>query len=1512
MDPTTTDPLRDDQPGADPLGLFLPAVGEWFRSELGVPTPAQRGAWPAIAAGDDTFVVAPTGTGKTLAAFLAAIDRVLREPAGDSPDRGVDVVYVSPLKALNVDVERNLARPLQGIAALDPSLPTVTTAVRSGDTSTTERRRIVTHPPHILITTPESLYLLLTSRRARAVLGGVRTVIVDEVHAIAGSKRGVHLALSLERLTAFVAATSGGRPQRIGLSATVAPVDAAARFVVGTDRPVTVVDTGMRRQLDVVVRGDAFARDDDAADAADAGAGDDAGVWGRVTTALRDEIAAHDSTIVFVNNRRSAETLVARLNDDGSDDGRDDGDGVGDDTVAVDAGETVDVPAPVRAHHGSVAPEVRAVLEAQLKAGELPALVATGTLELGIDMGAVDLVCQVGSPQSVARALQRIGRAGHVVGAVATGRVFPLHRSDLAEAAAVGRSMRAGAIEDTSVPRNCLDVLAQHVVAEVATGDRHVDDLYALVRASAPYAELPRRSFDSVLAMCSGDVADPDLRTGPPRIDWDRTTGVLSTRPGAAQVAVRSGGTIPDRGMYAVHLAGTDVRLGELDEEFVFESKPGDVFALGSSLWRVVEITRDRVLVTEAPGAVPRMPFWRGEGPGRTGSLGRATGALLRSVDDACAAGRPTVDVTAELVADCGCDEVAADALVAAVRRQRSVAAVPTDRRIVVEYFADEVGDWRVVVHSVFGARTNQAWGMALAAALRRRHGLVVEWVHDDDGVMLRFPELDDAPPGDLLGTVSSSELVELVTSELASSAMFAARFREIAQRALLLPRSSPGGRVPLWLQRLRAADLLTVAARDPGHPLVLETYREILEDVFDLDALTALLRGIERGTVEVAASTGAGPSPFAAGMLWRFVFSYLYQGDLPKAEAQAAQLLVSRDILSELLGTEKLRDLLEPDAVDEVTAQVTRTAPGWRARDAAAVADVLRRFGDCTDDELAARCEPECDPDAAIAQLGARVARVDDRWVDAGDAASLRAVLDGGGDPAPWVRRRLLGGGVTTSAALAERYRRDPAEVDALLGVLADEGVAVRGMFLPDGVGDEWVAADTLARMHRRSLALLRHRTKPVDGDVYARWLLRRHGLDTVPSQRPSGVDGLDAVLSTLEGAPLPADGCEESVLAPRVDGYQPSWLDALLASGRWTWRALPGRRVAFVRPRTAPLLDRGDGGATDRATTRTTDGAADAPMSDPVADAVLALIGAGGGWRCDEIAARTGHSTAAVDAALDTLARAGRVTNDSFAPMRRRPRAGGRSTTTTQRRRSAARRRSRRPVPEGAGDGRWSVTVAGADADPAADAGAVIEVLLRRHGVVARETYASESWRLPWQTVRRVLLDAESTGELRRGYFVQGPSGMQFASTSTVDGLRAEADTDTDTDTAGDCVVVAAADPANPWGTVLERRGVRRAAGALVVCEHGVPVVELQGVRMTPLSDRPVDAYRHAFAAIGAALVARRSDRRAVEFWGAAALNDVPDVARVATSTGWLRTPKGVVPDRASAATAAAGRSA
>jgi ATP-dependent Lhr-like helicase len=1185
----------------DVLELFRPATRAWFRSTFAEPTQAQAEGWRAIAAGSHTLIHAPTGSGKTLAAFLWCLDRLTGELPRLGPDGrpkpGVRVLYISPLKALTYDVERNLRAPLAGIALAaarlqEPMMP-VSVGSRTGDTSSEERRQLARRPPDILITTPESLYLLLTSQ-AREILTTVEHVIVDEVHAIAGSKRGAHLALSLERLERLQ--RDGRSPQRIGLSATQRPLETIARFLggVGEGRGVAVVDAGARKplELQVVVPVEDLSRLGEPLPLAEQPGGPAAGpearvsIWPAIHPRILELIRAHRSTIIFCNSRRLAERLAQRLNEL--------------------AGEEL-----VRAHHGSIAREQRVQIEEELKAGRLPALVATSSLELGIDMGAVDLVIQVESPPSVASGLQRVGRAGHQVGVPSKGIIFPKYRGDLLECAVVTQRMHAGEIETTTLPRNPLDVLAQQIVAMSVMDRWTVDEIADVAAHAAPFEHLTREALEGVLAMLAGAYPSDEFAELKPRITWDRLTGIIEGRRDARVVAVTSGGTIPDRGLFAVFLVGepgqTGRRVGELDEEMVYETRVGDVITLGASSWRVDEIGPDRVLVTPAPGEPGKLPFWHGDAVGRPVELGRALGGFVRELEADIGRGeRGRTAALKRLSEKHDLDDLAAKNLVAYLEDEReATGALPTDRRVVVERFRDELGDWRICLLTPFGARVHAPWALALEARLGERLGAEVQTIWTDDGIAVRLPEgnLDGI---DELLFPDPEEIEDLVVSSVANSALFASRFRENAARALLLPRRRPGARTPLWQQRQRAANLLAVASRYGSFPILVETYRECLSDVFDLSALRDLLGGIARREIAVHAVETARASPFASSLLFDYVAAYMYEGDAPLAERRAQALTLDRDLLRELLGQEELRELLDPEALADLELSLQALADDRRATTVDQVHDLLLRLGDLTTEEAAARVEGGHGvADAWLRDLeaGRRAVRVGiagaSRWIAIEDVARYRDAV--GAQPPSGVPEVFLVPVTSALEGLLARWARthgpfltpDPARrwglplgvVDDALERLLKNGSLLRGEFRPGGAEREWCDPEVLRQLRRRSLARLRREVEPVDAAALARFLPAWQGVapvgsDPTPLRGTAALERLAEVVDQLAGVPIPASVLERDVLPARVPGYQPRLLDELGAMGEvgWEGRGALGRddgRIVLFRPGREVLRD-------------------------------------------------------------------------------------------------------------------------------------------------------------------------------------------------------------------------------------------------------------------------------------------------------------------------------------------------
>ena len=1440
------------------LERFSAPTRTWFQAAFAEPTPAQDGAWGAISQGRHALVVAPTGSGKTLSAFLWAIDRLLTEPR--PKETGTRVLYVSPLKALAVDVERNLRSPLVGIRQtaerLAQRVPEVSVGIRSGDTPAAERRTLARTPPDILITTPESLFLMLTSQ-ARESLRQVETVIIDEVHAVAGTKRGAHLGLSLERLDALLAEPA----QRIGLSATVRPLEEVARFLGGTT-PVEVVAPPSAKQWDLTVvvpveDMTAPAPYDDSDEAGHDGR-EATSIWPHVENHVADLIEQHRSTIVFANSRRLAERLTARLNEIAAERAAAEAGPADEDLdgarpaagppaqVMAQSGASSGAEAVIaKAHHGSVSKEQRALIEDDLKRGRLPCVVATSSLELGIDMGAVDLVIQIESPPSVASALQRVGRAGHQVGEVSRGVLFPKHRGDLAQTAVAVERMRSGLIESMRIPANPLDVLAQQIVSMLAMEAWSVDDVFDLVRRSASYTSLPRGAFDATLDLLSGRYPSDEFAELRPRIVWDRVTGQLTGRPGAQRLAVTSGGTIPDRGLFGVFLVGGEGpgrRVGELDEEMVYESRVGDVFALGATSWRIEDITHDRVLVTPAPGVPGRLPFWKGDALGRPAELGEAIGAFTREL------GSSSRESAVSVAEARGLDPWAAGNLVGYVHEQvEATGILPSDRSLVVEKFRDELGDWRLVVHSPYGTPVHAPWALAINARLRERYGIDGQAIASDDGIVIRIPDTDAEPPTGEVIAFEPDEIEDLVTQEVGGSALFASRFRECAARALLLPRRDPGRRSPLWQQRQRSAALLEVASKYPSFPIVLEAVRECLQDVYDLPALVGLMRRVQRREVGIHDVDTHQPSPYARSLLFGYVAQFVYEGDSPIAERRAAALALDQGLLAELLGRAELRELLDPDVLAEIEATLQRTDPERRARGAEGVADLLRWLGPLTEDEIALRTvEGGAAAEWVAALAGARRAvpvrmAGEERWAAVEDVGRLR---DGLGVPVPpgvpdaftepvddpladLVSRFARTHGPFTVADVSTRLGLGAAVARQTLQRLGGQGRVLEGEFRPSGSGAEWCDAEVLRMLRRRSLARLRQEVEPVEPAAMGRFLLAWQHVNRPQRGRPRGVDGLLQVVDQLAGYAAPASAWESLILPGRLPDYEPALLDELTASGEVTWvgqGTLPGNdgwvslHLGDQAPLTLPLLDQG----------------LDAPEAwGEVHEAVIDALAPGGAWFFRQLAAATGATDRSLAAALWDLVWAGRVSNDTFAPLRDLTSGSG----THRTRRAAPRARPSRPSRAGlraappATSGRWAL-LPEPDTDPTRRAHATAERMLERHGVVTRGAVVSERTLGGFAAVYKVLSAFEDSGRCRRGYFVEGLGAAQFGTAGAVDRLRTFADARGDSgEQKPEAVTLAATDPANPFGAALpwpdrEAAGGHRPgrkAGALVVLVDG-----------------------------------------------------------------------------------------
>jgi ATP-dependent Lhr-like helicase len=1435
---------KPELPKSDPLAAFHPPVREWFEGVFPGPTPPQEFGWPAISRGESTLILAPTGTGKTLSAFLWCIDRLMFTPAPPVAGR-CRVLYISPIKALAVDVERNLRAPLAGVAQTarkqgaqfyEPSI-----AIRTGDTPSAERSRFSRKPADILITTPESIYLMLTSN-ARETLRSIETVIIDEIHALVPGKRGSHLALSLERLENLC----GRRLQRIGLSATQRPLEEVARFLGGSDgrrpsaspaeerdplldsepasagavyRPVTIVDASAPKKLDLCIE---VPLDDmrrlDEIELIPSGPASQGptrpSIWSAIHPKLLELVKAHTSTLIFVNSRRLAERIAGAVNEL--------------------AGEVV-----VRAHHGSVAASQRKDIEERLKMGTLRGIVATSSLELGIDMGAVDLVVQIEAPPSVASGMQRIGRASHHVGGVSSAIIFPKYRGDLVACAAIARAMHRGNVERVTYPRNALDVLAQQIVATVAMDDWDTGELFAMLCRAAPYADLTRSTFESVLDMLSGRYPSDEFVELRPRITWDRVANRITAREGAKKIAIVNGGTIPDRGLFGVFLAGATrgARVGELDEEMVFESRTGDTVILGASTWRIEEITHDRVLVSPAPGEPGKMPFWHGDTAGRPSEFGQKIGEMTRELLQL-----PRPVAYTRLVEDHSLDNNAAENLLRYLEDQQAAAGmVPNDQQILIERCRDELGDWRVCVLTPFGSRVHAPWCMAVTARLQTDRGMNVETMWSDDGFVIRLPDNDEPLDTEML-LPSAAELRDLVLRQLGSTSLFAAKFREAAGRALLLPKRRPGVRAPLWQQRKRAADLLAVAARYSSFPILLETYRECVRELLDLGSAADVLKKIERGEIRVTTIESGKPSPYASALLFSYIANYIYEGDAPLAERRAQVLSIDQSKLEEILGSTDFRELLDKAALDEVEAQLQSLEPDYKAKHADGVHDLLLKLGDLTAEEIAARSfSPAIASTIETLAQSRRAVRVriarEARFIPVEYAARYRDAL---GVPLPpglaetfltpspdplaaIVRRYSRTHGPFTTSDIATRYGIAASEVAPVLRALHGESKLLEGEFRPGGVHREWCDPDVLQQIRRKTLARLRKEVVPAEQHVFARLLTRWQGV--VAPRR--GMDALLDAIEILQGAELIASELEREILPARVVEYHPAELDALVASGEVVW---VGRQPLGGRDGRISLYLAGSLGAM---LAPGFDEKIPEGLSEKAQRILRFLHEQGASFQATIHQALGGGFPNETTDGLWELVWAGLITNDTFHPLRalltapdkERPRGSSEylppgSPGFLQRQR--ARRGAGR-----AGEGRWSSIRQRihAQATSAEWAVAVAQQLLVRHGIVMRETAAAEDLPGGYAAVYPAFKTMEESGWIRRGMFVAGMGAAQFATAAAVDMLRSlRVNTDRP-----EAVHLAASDPANLYGGILPwlagstDHTMSRAAGANVVLVNG-----------------------------------------------------------------------------------------
>ncbi len=1410
------------------LNQFHPAIRQWFEQAFGEPTPPQNLGWPAIFRDENTLILAPTGSGKTLAAFLVCIDRLLERGNENVHSRGVHTVYISPLKALNYDIERNLEAPLTGIReqakAMGLSLPQITKAVRTGDTPQKERQQMLRQQPDILITTPESLHLLLTSVRAREILRTVKYVIVDEIHSLSENKRGTFLSLLLERLQYLTEQPF----VRIGLSATQRPLEKIAKYLGGntflsesesavpTPRPVTIIDAGMRKEMELQV----------VSPVRDFRELPDDSVWPDIYQKLLELVKGQRSTLIFTNSRASAERITAELNDL--------------------AGFEL-----ARAHHGSVSKEKRKDIEEKLKQGELPVLVATATLELGIDMGAIDLVCQVESPKSVARGLQRVGRAGHLFKSVSKGRLLPKMRSDLLEMAVIARLMHQGDVAPIHIPRNCLDILAQQIVAIVSLKPWKLDELYQLIRGAYPYQDLPYDHFLGVAEMLSGRYPSDAFRDLKPRISWDRVNSFLYPMPGSQRLAILSGGAIPDTGQYPCYLEDGHTKIGELEEEFIYERRLGEVFVLGTNSWRIEQITHDRVIVSPAPGEPARTPFWKGEFMSRSVHLGQKYGEYCRQLKTKI----DQPDCVQWLMKQSDLDQHAADNLQQYfLDQQKSCGDIPDDKTIMIEGFTDEIGDLRVLIHSPYGGRLHLPWRLALLAQFRRMWKIEPESWHSDIGILFRFPAEKFDQIVHTIRSVNSENFEELVVDELGNSFFFGIRFRHNANRAMLIPRPRPGKRAPLWLQRIRSRDLLEIARQYPSFPIVMETYRESMQDFFAMEELKALLQRIESNEITVKYHRGAIPSPFASSLMFEFMAGYMYEYDETKAGQR--EDLLDRDLLEQLLNPGAVPKLLDEAAIRDVEQRLQAKMEGYQARTATELAELLLRIGDLTEDEISARIDgdagqmlTELTDSRRALKMNIPKAEKPERWISAEDAALYKIAFAGNDSPQENVyeaqqhilRRYLRYRTFTTAEEIRERY---PLHIDLInqhLKEIAAEHDFVRLPGADDETAQRWIFRETLERIRKVTIFRRRNQVQPCDTSRFVEFLLKwQH---RTPNTKLSGHDGLITVLEQLQGLPLPAQIWENDIFATRLDDYRKTFLDDLCTSGEIVWNGTPGSGTDWGNLAFSFREDHNRFLALFNQKIETI-------PDDETLQKVQNALREQGAIFIHNLSLETGLPPSSITAALWRLVWYGTVTNDTFAVIR----AGKPAVTTDphtgqfySRRGRRGQRLTRRYRPLEAA-GRWTALSQNSEVKSEQ-----IEILTRqmlhRYGLLCREIYELEGWAVPWRTIYDHLIRLEWRGEIQRGYFVHGLSGLQFALPAAADELLSiQHQRSSSSNPANEFILINSCDPANLYGAasplqlihplISEWRFLRHPNNYLIL-KNSIPVIaiEARATRLTPL---------------------------------------------------------------------------